>query len=217
MSRCRFAVGFMLAGLAVQGCGSRDDTAMAVSVVPVKAQSGVRLIRAEALRGKDCPLLSAADVAAAVGIAASGIAANPAMACLYSWRGGRAVVSNIRVHRSVQRAVEEYYGATEDVTAAEMQAGIEALDDGLRAKVGSGEVSAHEASMAGALGRGIAGADIVNTDVDGIGDRASHDGTRIKVLAGNVVFDLAADTGKDFDVSLARALANRAVRNLEAL
>lgn len=217
MSLCRMAAGFVLAGLALPGCGSGADPALATPVAPVKAQSADRLLSSEALRGKDCPLLSAADVAEAVGIAASGIVANPAMDCLYAWQGGRAVVSNIRAHRSVQRAIEHYSGATEDVTPAEMQAGIEVLDEGLRAKVKSGELSAHAASVAGAMGRGLAGADVVNADVDGVGDRASHDGTRIKVLAGNVVFDVAVESGTDFDPALTRTMAKRAVRNLEAL
>jgi hypothetical protein len=217
VSRCRLAVGFVVAGLAIQGCGSRDDTALAASAAPVKSQSEVRLLSGEALRGKHCTLLSPSDVAEAVGIAASGVAANPAMACLYSWQGGRAVLSNIRAHRSVQRAVEHYAGATEDVTAAAMQAGVEALDNRLRAKVESGELSAQGATIGGALGRGIAGADVVNAYVDGVGDRASHDGTRIKVLAGNVVFDVAVENGTDFDPALTRTLAKRAVRNLEAL
>jgi hypothetical protein len=218
-----------LLGLALQACAAPDDGALpagaagnaaaaAESTEPAPAADAPqeRLFTREALRGKGCPMLSREDVADVVGIAASGIETNRGMDCLYSWNGGAAALGSIRVHRSARGAATQYAGATQDLTAAEMQAGIDEVKARMAEEVAAGGMRDDQAAVAGDLVDSRAGSTVTNVDVQGVGDRASHDGNRIKVLVANAVFDLAADSGDDFDPELSRRLAQRVIRNMEA-
>lgn len=219
------AIGMIpLLGMALQACAAPDDTAMAANAAVSDAASTAtaaeappeRLFSRDALRGEGCPMLSRADVAEVVGIAASGIETNRGMDCLYSWNGGGAVLSSIRVHRSARGAATQYAGATQDLTAEEMQAGIEEVKARMADEVAAGGMRDDQAAVAGDLVDSRAGSTVTNLEVQGVGDRASHDGNRIKVLVGNAIFDLAVDTGDDFDPELSRRLAQRVIRNMEA-
>lgn len=219
------AIGIIpLLGMALQACAASDDTAMggnatgsdAASTATAAEAPPERLFSRDALRGEGCPMLSRADVAEVAGIAASGIETNRGMDCLYSWNGGRAALGSIRVHRSARGAATQYAGATQDLTAAEMQAGIDELKARMAEKVADGGMRDDQAAVAGDLVDSRAGSTVTNVEVQGVGDRASHDGNRIKVLVGNAIFDLAVDTGDDFDPELSRRLAQRVIRNMEA-
>lgn len=213
-----------LLGLLLLACAAPDDSpadARATGSEATSAATAVevapgRLFSREALRGEGCPLMSRADVGEVVGVVAASITANPGMDCLYSWNGGRAVLSNVRVHRTADRAAEHFADATRNLTAAEMQAGIDALKAHLADEVDGGGIRADQAALAGGLVDSQAGSTVGNVEVPGVGDRASHDGTRIKVLFGNAIFDLAVETGNDFDPELSRRLAQRVIRNMQA-
>lgn len=208
----------------VGACAAPDDSAAdsraadpgAPSTAAAVEVSPDRLFSREALRGEGCPMMSRADVGDVVGIDASSITTNPGMDCLYSWEGGAAVLSSIRVHRSAKGAARVYADATQDLSTAEMQAGIDELKSHLADEVAGGGMRDDQAAVAGDLVDSRAGSTVSNVQVQGIGDRASHDGNRIKVLVGNAIFDLAVDSGDDFDPELSRRLAQRVIRNMEA-
>lgn len=213
-----------LLGLLLLACAAPDDTAAESRAAGSDADSAAtavevapgRLFSREALRGEGCPMMSREDVGDVVGVAASSITANRGMDCLYSWEGGAAVLSYIRVHRSAKGAARVYADATQDLSAAEMQAGIDELKSHLADEVAAGGMRDDQAAVAGDLVDSRAGSTVSNVQVQGVGDRASHDGNRIKVLVGNAIFDLAVDTGDDFDPELSRRLAQRVIRNMEA-
>ena len=208
----------------VGACAAPDDSAAdaraadpgATSAAAAVEASPGRLFSREALRGEGCPMMSREDVGDVVGVDASSITANPGMDCLYSWEGGAAVLSSIRVHRSAKGAARVYADATQDLSAAEMQAGIDELKSHLADEVAAGGMRDDQAVVAGDLVDSRAGSTVGNVEVQGVGNRASHDGNRIKVLVGNAIFDLAVDSGDDFDPELSRRLAQRVIRNMEA-
>ena len=205
-----------LAVALLQGCGgSATDAVAAAGEAPLSPATAERLFSGEVLEGKGCPLLSAADVAAVAGIDVGGITTNPAMECLYAWDGGAAVLSRPLVHRSAEWAHTQYAGATEDLSPAQMEAGAAELAGLLGEKAAAGEITEKQAGVGGALAASQSGLEVRNADVAGIWDEASHDGNRIKVRVGNVIFDVAADRGDAFDLELSRAIATRVVHNLE--
>lgn len=226
MSPVAKLLGVVVLCLALQGCDSPDEVGMPGNALPVVAGADVevpdvepppdRLFSREALRGEGCPMLSRADVSEVVGIPPSAITTNRGMDCLYSWDGGAAVLSSIRLHRSARGAATQYAGATEDLSAEQMQAGIDELKARMADEVAAGGMRDDQAAVAGDLVDSRAGTTVANVEVQGVGDRASHDGNRIKVLVGNAIFDVAVDTGDDFDPALSRSLAQRVIRNMEA-
>lgn len=213
-----------LLGLLLLACAAPDDSAADARAAGSEATSAAtamdvapgRLFTREALRGEGCPMMSREDVGDVVGVAASSITANPGMDCLYRWNGGGAVLSYVQVHRSANGAARHFADATRNLSAAEMQAGIDALKAHLADEVADGGMRDDQAALAGGLVDSQAGSTVSNVEVQGVGDRASHDGTRIKVLVGNAIFDVAVETGDDFDPELSRHLAQRVVRNMQA-
>lgn len=227
MKQGNLTVAIALLSLALQGCGSHDDAA-AVSVdaqadavageaTQAASPTEARLFDRDTVKGDGCPLLSAGDVAGAVGLTADAISTNPVMDCVYEWEGGHAIVHSIRVHRTTKRGRDHYVRATRNMTAEEVRASVDALDKRMDAKAAAGEITQDQAAIVGALTGVIGDQEVTNTTLDGIGDQASHEGTRIKVLVGNVTFDIKADVERDFDLELSRALAQRVVRNLQDL
>jgi len=228
MKQGNLMAGIALLSLVMQGCGSHDDAAAASVDAQADAVAGeatqaaspteARLFDREAVKGDGCPLLSAGDVAGAAGLAADDISTSPVMDCVYEWDGGLVVVSNIRVHRTTDHGREHYARATRNMTAQEVRESVEALGKDLDAKAAAGEITRDQAAIAGVLAGAIGDQEVTNTALDGIGDQASHDGTRIKVLVGNVMFDIyGRDDQRDFDLEMSRVLAQRVVRNLEGL
>ncbi len=216
------------AGLAFSALGGCDDgnpdaragvdaDAAVATNPPASANGREQMFDRAAVKAKGCPLLRVEDVAASVDIAATAVRPNPALDCLYAWDGGTAMLGNIRVHGSVEAARRDFARTTEDLTAAEMQAGADSLEKRLEAEAAAGSIDRRAAPVGGALARSMAGSDVTNAAIRGIGELASHDGNRLKVLVGNVTFDLAADRGDEFDLELSRSIAQRVVRNLERL
>lgn len=210
--------------------GGTDADALADAEAGVNADAGVatdaavrsggagRVFDRDALRGEGCPLLSASDVAEVAGLAATDVTANPVMDCVYEWDGGYAILHSTRVHRTAEFGREHYARATSNMTQAETQASVDALDKTMDAKVAAGEIDKDQAAIVGTLTAAVGGQALTNIALDDIGDQASHEGTRIKVLVDNVTFDISArDGNRDFDLALSRALAQRVVHNLEQL
>ncbi|HET8819417.1 MAG TPA: hypothetical protein VFM73_07745 [Xanthomonadaceae bacterium] len=211
-----------LLGLALQGCDAapadaagRVDAVALPDGVEAGAPATERLFSGEVLEGEGCVLLSIEDVSAATGIDATEISTNPAMDCFFSWEGGQVVLMWPSIHRSIEQASEQYAGFTQDLSAADMQAGIADLGKRLDAKAAAGDITDRQASAATALAGSQAGLEVRNTDVAGVGDEASHDGNRLKVRVGNVILDVTAKRDDEFDLELTKAVANRVVHNLE--
>ncbi len=227
MKQGNLMAGIALLSLALQGCGSPDDAAAASVVAQADAVAGevtqtaapteARLFDRDTVKGDGCPLLSAADVAEVAGLAAADVRGIQAMDCVYEWEGGHAIVHSIRVHRTTKRGRDHYARATRNMTAEEVRESVEALDKRMDAKAAAGEITQDQAAIVGALTGVIGDQEVTNTALDGIGDQASHEGTRIMVLVGNVTFDIKANGERDFDLALSRSLAQRVVRNLEGL
>ena len=212
---------------ALGGCDTGSPGAVAGSpgaeaTVATGASAGSggeeRVFAREELKGEGCPLLSASDVAEVAEVAAAAVSANQVMDCVYEWEGGYVIVHSIRAHRTTRHGRDHYARAAANMTAEEVQASVQALEKRMDEKAAAGEISTDEAAIVGAMTGVLEDHEVKNIALDGIGDQASHEGTRIMVLVGNVTFSISArDDNRDFDLALSQALAQRVVRNLEHL
>lgn len=127
----------LLLPMTFAGCGTSSDGDGAEATTKAAAAAADapegRLFTPEMVRGDNCPALSAGDVAETAGLAASHVSADPAVACLYSWAGGSAIVT-FRVHRTVERARTHFASFTGDTISHYPVSGIgeEASHDGRR-------------------------------------------------------------------------------------
>lgn len=219
---------------ALGGCdtGSPDAGAVSTAAEAGSAGAGVavatdasarsggeeRVFAREEVKGEGCPLLGSSDVAEVAEVAAAAVSANQVMDCVYEWETGYVIVHSIRAHPTVRRGRDFYARATRNMTAEQTQDSVQALEKTMDEKAAAGEISKDQAAIVGAMTGVIGNQALKNIALDGIGDQASHEGTRIMVLVGNVTFSLSArDGNRDFDLALSQALAQRVVRNLEAL
>lgn len=196
------------AATAVATAGPASESAEAPGETP-------RIFEQDEVRGDGCPLLSAAEVAELAGIDAGAISGSPVMDCFYEWASGSVVMMGVKVHDDIERASEYYEGVTGDYTAAEMQAAVDVVKEGIADEVAAGEADASAVPVGEALANTVP----ANSDggaVSGVGDRAGRVNDWLYVLLGNVTFSVKAEHG-NFDPALTQAVARRVVHNLEQL
>ena len=184
---------------------------------PTIATAEGKVLDRKALRGKTCAVLDVRAVSEAGNLPPDAVTENPNVKCLFSWAGGSAYVS-LRVHRSVEGARQYFEGLTSETTAADSRKAEKLTGAELGKKVQQGELSAGQASAAGALAARLSEEEPAHQKTGELGDEAATSAEgKITVRFGNVTFQVAANRGPEdqIDPTLTRELARQVVGNLE--
>lgn len=211
---------------ALGACGADGSPELGEGEPDAETRTAAAAIFDESLEDDKCSVFTREDAGAAAGVPPDMVEQPYAGMCLYSWEGGSGHpegnlnVMGVTVHETVEQARSEHARFTVDVTAEEVGAATDDVQEALAAKRDEGELTADEEAVASAVVGTMPEMDFTHRRWDDIGDGASSDGRgTVRVLYGNVTVWMTGKTDSEdwIDPGVAREVARLIVANLEGL
>jgi len=217
-----------LFSVALAGCGGEaPPDATPPGATPegdVAASAAEEPVFPESVEDQKCSLLTADDVAAAVGVPVAAVSSR--VDCLYTWEAGGGApagsvfLMSLDVDESVERAQREFARRTEDVTAGEVAAQQRAFAEAVDGRQAEGSVTDTEAATGSALTDAMTAESITHRPLAGVGSEAVvHDRGSAYVRLGNarIRFTGTWDGEDHIAPEVARAVGSAVVDRLDAL
>lgn len=212
--------------IVLAACGADGSDGDPGDVADAPARVAEAKIFDESLENDTCAVLTRDDVSAAAGVPLAAVERPYASMCLYSWDeadgrpDGNLNVMSVRVHETAEAARREYATFTQDVTAEDVGAAKDRVQEELADERAEGGITEREEGVASAVVETMPEMDFTHRGWDDIGDAASTDGRgTVRVLYGNVNVWVTGKTASEdwIDPDVAREVARRVVANLDGI
>jgi hypothetical protein len=213
----------VLLAIVLAGCGG-EATSDGASDGETTASTAPEPVFPESVEDQKCGLLTADDVAAAIGVPVAAVSSR--VDCLYTWEAGGGAPAgsvflvSLDVDESVERAQREFARRTEDVTADEVADQQEAFAEAVDERQTEGAVTDTEAATGAALTDALTAESHTHRPLPGVGSEAVvNDRGSAYVRLGNARLRINGmwDGENDLAPEAAAALGRAVVDRLSAL